>query len=344
MTIHYRIRKEDEIEIVRCFGTDGRVVIPAEIEGKKVTSAAPYTFSEHKDSEDTDVLVWKDESLVSFGSREQLLAGKAVEELVLPEGLREIGRYIFYGCKELKKLEFSDNLTQIGSGAFTGCSGVRELKIHMKKGQKSCVGEILGELWQRIDVTFIYEDEKAENGIADFMTAGLVFPEHYDLAVENTPARILFTEYHGSGSNYRQCFYGKELNYHEYDKLFPMAVVMDKLEVLVDMSLKRLEFPYELTEKNRQEYTGYIRKNLEEIAEFLVGKKDLHRLEIISQEKLWDMDTLGKTIDCAVIKGETEMAAFLMNERERLWEKAAPGEDSKQENPPKKNRKSRFAL
>ena len=92
--------------------------------------------------------------------------------------------------------------------------------------------------------------------------ARLVFPEHYDEAVENTPARILYTEYHGSGSNYRQCFYNKELNYQEYDKLFEMAVVMDKLEVLVNMSFGRLEFPYELTEKAREEYQGYIKKNL----------------------------------------------------------------------------------
>lgn len=120
--------------------------------------------------------------------------------------------------------------------------------------------------------------------------ARLVFPEHYDEAVENTPARILYTEYHGSGSNYRQCFYNKELNYQEYDKLFEMAVVMDKLEVLVNMSFGRLEFPYELTEKAREEYQGYIKKNLREIAVYLVKQEDIHRLEVISVQKLWTLE------------------------------------------------------
>ena len=67
-----------------------------------------------------------------------------------------------------------------------------------KRQRQSCVKEILGELWQRIDVTFCYEQEGRK--------AVLVFPEHYEEAVENTPARILFTQHHGSGNNYRQCF------------------------------------------------------------------------------------------------------------------------------------------
>ena len=59
---------------------------------------------------------------------------------------------------------------------------------------------MLGEMWQRIDVNFRYEYE--EDGIekSDIMhrrenksEARLVFPEHYDEAVENTPARILYT-------------------------------------------------------------------------------------------------------------------------------------------------------
>ena len=115
--------------------------------------------------------------------------------------------------------------------------------IHQKKGLKSCAKEILGELWQKIDVDFLYE-----NGEAGGKRAHMVFPEHYDEAVENTPARILFTEYHGSGTNYRQCFYSKELDFAEYDSLFDMAVVMDKLEVLVDMSFWRLRYPWQLSE------------------------------------------------------------------------------------------------
>lgn len=67
---------------------------------------------------------------------------------------------------------------------------------------------------------------------------------------------------------------------------------MDKLEVLVDMSFGRLEFPYELTGKARENYREYIRKNLGDIAEYLVKQEDMHRLEVISSQKLWTLEEL----------------------------------------------------
>ena len=191
MKIHYRI-STDGIEIVRCFGSDSQVVIPGEIEGKSVIKAAPYAFSARKEKEEIDVLVYQTEQIGSV-SEEVLLAGDVVEEVIFPNTMQEIGRYIFYGCRNLRKLEFSDNLTQIGSGAFTVCGSLKELVVHLQKGHKSCVKEILGELWQRMDIMFLYEMDGAAVKRAD-----LVFPGHYEEAVENTPARILYTQHHGS--------------------------------------------------------------------------------------------------------------------------------------------------
>ncbi len=317
MKICYR-EKSGGIEIVRCYGIGSRIEIPEMINEKIVISAAPYAFSCHMDEKEElkNSSVWEVEDGFGFGREEHILAGNEVEEIIFPDSLREIGRYIFYGCGNLKKLEFSDSLMQIGCGAFTGCHALEKLTVHMKQGKKSGVKEMLGEMWQRIDVTFLYEDKKAR----------LVFPEHYDEAVENTPARILYTEYHGSGSNYRQCFYNKELNYQEYDKLFEMAVVMDKLEVLVDMSFGRLEFPYELTEKAREEYRGYISKNLSKIAVYLVKQEDMHRLEVISAQKLWTLEGIDVALDCASQRKETEVSAFLMNERADLVDKSVSDE------------------
>lgn len=317
MKIYYR-EKSGGIEILRCFGIEGRVEIPGMIDDKLVISAAPYAFSSHMDEKEDlkNASLWEVSEGLGFGREEHVLAGNDVEEIVFPYTLKEIGRYIFYGCGNLKKLEFSDSLMQIGCGAFTGCHALEKLTVHMRQGKKSGVKEMLGEMWQRIDVNFLYEYEEAR----------LVFPEHYDEAVENTPARILYTEYHGSGSNYRQCFYDKELNYQEYDRLFEMAVAMDKLEVLVDMSFGRLEFPYELTGKARENYREYIRKNLGDIAEYLVKQEDMHRLEVISSQKLWTLGGIDSALDCASKRKETEVSAFLMNERANLVDNTAGSE------------------
>ena len=312
MKIHYGI-KNNAIEIVRCYGTDDRIVIPAEINGMPVVSVAPYAFSAHKDGEEESE-VWESEEGFSFGEW-RLLAGEEVREVVFPDTLKEIGRYIFYGCKKLERLEFSDTLMQVGTGAFTGCSGLKELLIHQKKGIKSCAKEILGELWQKIDVDFLYE-----NGEVSGKRAHMVFPEHYDEAVENTPARILFTEYHGSGTNYRQCFYSKELDFAEYDSLFDMAVVMDKLEVLVDMSFGRIRYPWQLSEKAKKQYEDYIRGKLKDIGEYLVESGNLNGLELLSREKLWNREGVEHSIDVAARKKDMEISAFLMNERSRMME------------------------
>ena len=334
MKIYYR-EKSGGIEILRCFGIEGRVEIPGMIDDKLIISAAPYAFSSHMDEKEElkNASLWEVSEGLGFGREERVLAGNDVEEIVFPDTLKEIGRYIFYGCGNLKKLELSDSLMQIGCGAFTGCHALEKLTVHMKQGKKSGIKEMLGEMWQRINVNFLYEYE--EDGIekSDIMhrrenksEARLVFPEHYDEAVENTPARFLFTDDHGSGCFYRQCFYDKELNYQEYDRLFEMAVAMDKLEVLVDMSFGRLEFPYELTGKARENYREYIRKNLGDIAEYLVKQEDMHRLEVISSQKLWTLEGIDSALDCASKRKETEVSAFLMNERANLVDNTAGSE------------------
>ena len=334
MKIYYR-EKSGGIEILRCFGIEGRVEIPGMIDDKLIISAAPYAFSSHMDEKEElkNASLWEVSEGLGFGREERVLAGNDVEEIVFPDTLKEIGRYIFYGCGNLKKLELSDSLMQIGCGAFTGCHALEKLTVHMKQGKKSGIKEMLGEMWLRINVNFLYEYEEdgiEKSGIMhrreNKSEARRVLPEHYDEAVENTPARILYTEYHGSGSNYRQCFYDKELNYQEYDRLFEMAVAMDKLEVLVDMSFGRLEFPYELTGKARENYREYIRKNLGDIAEYLVKQEDMHRLEVISSQKLWTLEGIDSALDCASKRKETEVSAFLMNERANLVDNTAGSE------------------
>lgn len=313
MKIQYRIH-EDFIEIVRCFGSDSKVALPEKIEGIPVKKVAAYAFSSRKGKEDEDgsVCEWTEEPL--FGDTEKLLAGEAVEEVVFPDTAEEIGNYIFYGCKKLKRLEFSDSLMQIGSGAFTGCGNLNRLKVHLKRGEKSCVKEILGDLWQRIDVVF-------ETGAdtADAREVKLVFPEHYEEAVENTPARILFTQHHGVGNNYRQCFYSREMDYRKYDSLFPLAAAQDKPEVLEDMIFCRLGTPYRLTPEHEKMYESYVEMHLPEIACRLVERDRPDALECISGRGLWSREGIESAVDAAAGNEKPEILSYLMNEKHLLF-------------------------
>lgn len=321
MRVKYRIKNE-RAEIVRCYGTDPRVVLPSEVAGWPVCKVSAYAFSARKAKEDSDVLVYETKDGLP-GEELHLLAGNEIESVVFPDTVEQIGNYIFYGCKFLHELEFSDGLTQIGSGAFTGCGQIAHLKVHLQNGGRSCVKEILGDLWQRIDVTFYYENEDPDR------TVRLVFPEHYEEAVENTPARILFTQHHGTGNNYRQCFYNREMDYRKYDELFPLAAAQDKMEVLADLVFDRLDSPMELTEAHKDMYEAYVRGHLPDIAKYLVKREESDRLRLISRHGLWNETGMDAAIREAAELGKAEELSFLMNEKHSLF--------------PEKNRK-RFVL
>lgn len=314
MKIHYRVH-DHAIEIVRCLGTDSKIVLPEEIAGYPVKKVAAYAFSVKKEQEDQDILVYESEEDVLFQENERLLAGGEIEEAVFPDTVEEIGNYIFYNCKALKCLEYTDSLTRLGSGAFTGCGSLELLRVHLKRGKKSCVKEILGELWQRMDVIF-YEYGKSPEGAE---AVKLVFPEHYEEAVENTPARILFTQHHGVGNNYRQCFYGRELDYRKYDGLFPLAVAQEHRAVLADMAFSRLTTPCGLTAEYEKMYETYVREHPMETSRYLVEQENPQWLRCMSGRGLWTRESLEEAIRIAAETGKPEMLSFLMNEKHLLF-------------------------
>ena len=308
MKVHYRIIDND-IEIVRCFGTDPEIVVPEEIDGRPVKRMAPYAFSARKDREDEDVLVFETDEEHMFSSEEKLLAGQTLESVRLPDTMEEAGRYLFYGCRNLRELHFSDRLKNIGSGAFTGCRSLSALHVRLLDGDRSCVHDILGDLWQRIDVTFYKGGTEAR----------LVFPEHYEEAVENTPARILFTQHHGSGNNYRQCFYNKEIDYRKYDGLFYSARAQDDVNVISDLIFARLMYPEDLTKEAQKAYEDYVREHALPVAEHLADTEDLAALKEFSARELWTRESLTGVVHYASGQGKRAVLAFLMNEKHRLY-------------------------
>ena len=135
MKIYCR-EKSGGIEILRCFGIEGRVEIPVNDRWRLVISAAPYAFSSHMDGveELESASLWKCQEGLGFGKRVRaFLAGNDVE-IVFPYTLKRLTIY-FLWLQESEKLEFSD-LMQIGCGAFTGCHALEKLTVHMRQGKE----------------------------------------------------------------------------------------------------------------------------------------------------------------------------------------------------------------
>ena len=278
-------REPEGILLERAADTE-EIRIPDEIEGEPVRWAAPYAFARTR-----------------------------AREVRLPIDMEKIGNYSFYRCFGLRMLSFSDTLVDVGSGTFNGCA-LREIRIDHYRGEKSSLKFLADELRYALYVTLRYH---REDGRVD--EARLLFPEHYEEAVENTPARIVETHYHGSGGDYRQCFYNRELQFAEYDRLFPRAVAEESQEDALQLAALRLCWPYKLAKEAADRYGAYLREHMSCAGKVYVERQDMHMLRFFGQAGYWDQEGLDAAVDAAAGNKETEILGFLMDERRRLFPK-----------------------
>lgn len=310
--IHY-METTGGIIITGCYGRDGIVVLPDELDGKTVTGLAPYTFASNR--EDEGEKVWHNPE-VKMECDEELprIAGVSLEEVWLSKYLTEVGRYAFYRCRNLKKLRLANQLLDMGGGALTGCH-LEEIEIDFEEGKKSCLKSIVEEMRYQLRIKLNYYHAE------DVDVAKLLFPEHYEEAVENTPARILETHHHGAGGYYRQCFYNRELDYKKYDEMFYHTVAEDEEETAVELALNRLRYPVELIEKERFVYSEYIKSHIEKTAKLLIQREDIEGIRFLKSHKLWTERALQMGMDFAAEEKKTEILGILMDIRKEAFPK-----------------------
>ena len=296
-----------------CYGMDGCIYLPDMVDGLPIVGIAPYGFSDNTGRKlPGHEYVWES-PYVSFLTEEKRLMKEDITEVYLPRYLQDVGRYAFYRCKNLRKLSLHNDVLEIGGGALNGCISLREidLYLHEKNAQMSALKSIAGEVRYQLYIRFFTKEEKVE----------LLFPEHYEEAVENTPARILYTSHHGSGGYYRQCFTDRALDYKKYDALLPFAIAEEEEADTVRLSLLRLRYPKELGSAAREAYLACVKKNLKAAFPFFVDKEDIETFLFLSKEGLLTEELLLYGADLAQEAKKTELLSFFMDERFKLFPK-----------------------
>ena len=94
--------------------------IPSFLTSSGTPSTNPQLFKGQDQLKTVDMSKCKD-TTISAGLFNGLTA---LETIIFPTGLTEIGDNAFTNCKGLKSLEFPDSLTKIGDSAFSGCTGL----------------------------------------------------------------------------------------------------------------------------------------------------------------------------------------------------------------------------
>lgn len=305
MAVEYEITGEGAA-VTGCFGDIRSVVLPEEVNGIRVTEIGPYAFSssrEEKGAGKRNVFEWNPEWKTDAMGEGKRICGEGLEGLYLPPSVRKIGRYAFYGCRNLKVLHMTDGLIETGGGAFVGCRSLGRIEMEYCHGSAGCLRQVLEEVPFELEVALSWQEQRA----------AVVFPEFYEESVENTPARIIEIHLHGSGSHYRQCFQNGQLDFEAYDRLFLFARANENPDVAGRIAFARLSCPHCLAEEAAKRYILYLQEHIEMAAGQILENDDPAGLKILEQTGVLTADNIELVLELSLQKKRAECTAYLMS-------------------------------
>ena len=124
--------------------TDTELIIPAEIEGKPVTSIGNSAFTGFGLDPSvalTGVVIPDSITSISDGA---FAYQSNLESVIIGKGVTSIGYQAFYSCLSLKNVVIPDSVTSIGVGAFAYCSRVYCEAPEKPEGWSDSWNEVLG--------------------------------------------------------------------------------------------------------------------------------------------------------------------------------------------------------
>lgn len=289
------VKGKNGIVLKRCYGTEERVNVPEYLECCPVVGLAPYAFSQARRQPDLN----------------HAICGNQVKEIVLPDSLTEIGAYAFYGCYHLEALTLSHKTKDIAGGAFTGCHHLNSLTFRMTDASGYSMKDILSEVHHELKVNLQYEGRECI----------LLFPEYYEEAVENTPARLLETQFHGAGYSYRQCFQDGVFQFGEYDSLFVEAQHLESEDFCIELAVLRLSGDFQLSQDARGMYQSWLMEHRMSAAHWCLEFEQNETLEMLTGFIDWREEELSELIEEANRKERLEIQSFLMDYKHRHFGK-----------------------
>ena len=122
--LNYEI-KDGTVTITDCDeGASGKLVIPATIEGKTVTSIGEYAFFTCTSL--TSIAI--PDSVTSIGN-EAFYICRSLTSITIGNGVTSIGDAAFYSCRSLTSITIGNGVTSIGRSAFAYCSSLKNITI-----------------------------------------------------------------------------------------------------------------------------------------------------------------------------------------------------------------------
>ena len=294
-------RRGDHIRILGADADPMLVEIPVQIEGYPVTEIGAQAFEGSSCS-----LLELPEGIQRIGSY-AFHDCNHLKEVHLPRSLREVDSYAFYDCRGLSELSMWDGIRDLDNDAFLGCDKLTKIRMELPEGRHSSLKPLLSELYQEVEVTFVYPQKHGE--------AVVVFPEYFVEYVENGPARIFEEFTIGSGRVYRKFFNDPEFDYVSYDRHFEIACKKDLAPQAARVAVRRLQYPWELGRVGEKRYVDWLREHAVEALTQYVESESLDVLELVKQKGGLTPETVEKLLDLAIAGGKRSVISWLMQQR-----------------------------
>ena len=255
----------------------------------------------------------------------------SLEQVTLPAGLHAIGDYAFYGCGSLKKLHLPESVVRIGKYAFYNCRKMEEINIplattdlnmgmflncdvlkYMTFGRCRHISDLISGLNHELHLTIDFPQENGETE-----TCKLIIPDFQYEYIEDTPARQFHQVNYGTGHIFRQCIGNSEIDFRRYDEIFYLTRREDEAETVLLLAVNRLQYPYRMQEKYKENYLNYIRDHFLWAAEYYINRNENEKIRLFADWGLFTRENLAQVLEIAQKKGRTAILSFLMDYQHR---------------------------
>lgn len=298
MNYKFEITGDGEARLVKAEGDDRAVILPDTWEGRPVTIIGEEAF-------------YGNYALrrIRFPESLKKIEGhgfaecRFLEQIELPEGTEYIGDYCFYNCIRLGRAVLPEALIHMGYGAFKNDTDLKDIHIHTVQGLESRINTILSDTNFEQTVTFHYIDGNISK---------LVFTDFFYEETANEEARQFNHKTYGSGSLYRNCISSSGIDYMKYDEIFDLTIHRDEPETVMDLALKRLAYPYELTAKARQKYIIHLKSMGAQVLTYMVETKRWGLFSLLEEGEAVPKTAIEAGIEYGRQKNVPEFVSMLM--------------------------------
>ena len=295
-------RTAEGVAVLRCAADTAHVVLPDRVLGQPVTALGPYALSQREPdlSGCTDAF----QVHVTCGGMSPQHDASAIRSLVLPAGLKTVGDYAFYNCRNLAHLTLTGSVERLGSDSFMNCP-VRSIALDLGADGKSCLRLLLADCLADLEVAL---------RLPDGAEARLFFPAYREELELLAAPHIFQTRIQGGGYACRQCVQNGVVDFGAYDGCLDRLLAEHDFPSACRMALDRLRWPLRLSAGAASAYRAVLSDHGAEAVALLLDHRDTEGLSFLLAQRLLSPAQRAAACDAARQRGNTEALALLLED------------------------------